>query len=74
MKESDFVAIQKPGDDYLTWYDRSDFGPPPKFSDEESSRVQSISYSPSGKIVTRENGNGVDVAEIWEQVPMNRKT
>jgi len=67
MKEPDYIAIKKPGEDFYTWYDRSTFPEKPRVPKEKQPwNISSVDYGATGKIITREDG---EVAEIWEPLP-----
>jgi len=67
MKEPDYIAIKKPGEDSYTWYDRSTFPEVPRVAKEKRPwNENAIDYGATGKIITREDG---EVTEIWEPLP-----
>lgn len=67
MKAPDHIAIKKPGEDLYTWYDRSTFPVRPRVPNEAQPwNENSIDYTPSGKLITREEDG--TIAEIWEPV------
>ncbi len=67
IKYPDYVAIQKPGENYYTWYDRNRFPrmKPPPLTEEQKKLCGEMTFTGSGKFITREDG---EVAEIWEQL------
>ena len=62
----DYIAIKIPGDDFFTWYDRRTFPPPSDRRAQPGTRVISIDFAPSGKLLTRKEDGAV--AEIWESI------
>ena len=64
MKEADYIAIKRNGDDFYTWYDRSYFAtePLPPLTDEQKKTVCEVTYEASGELIQREDG---EFAEIW---------